>query len=133
MQRGKINKETICYKKRIRQGDIYYCSDNNNTVGSEQRLNRPCLIISANALNKKRSNCIIVPITSKDKKEMINHYEIYKEDYPFLSYSKNTILLENLTDISQERLDRKIGRLSEKNINEIVEKIIYNFKDCEKR
>ena len=38
-------------KREIKQGDIYYCNLSGDTIGSEQKLGRPVIVLSLNILN----------------------------------------------------------------------------------
>lgn len=119
-------------KREIKQGDIYYCSLDkaDETIGSEQNLGRPCVILSLNILNDSRDNVIIVPITSStQKKHMINHYCLEVGKYEELPSKNNIILLECIRDISKKRLERKICTLSQEDLNKILDLIIYDFKE----
>lgn len=110
----------------VRQGEIYMA--NLDGIGNEECGFRPCICLSCNNLTKNRNNVIIAPITSsKTKKEMMNHYVLLKEKYPFFQYEQNTILLECIRDISKIRLERIMGFVDRKDLKEIIKKINYNF------
>ena len=49
-------------KRNIKQGEIYMVNLGENNVGSEEKGVRPCVIISAEMLNKNRNNVIVIPI-----------------------------------------------------------------------
>lgn len=118
-------------KREIKQGDIYICNLSLDGQDSEQSGIRPCLIISANILNINRDNVIIVPITSVINKRtrMINHYALLKEYYDFFTCDENIALLECVRDISKNRLERKIGSISQDDIDQIIDLIVYDFKE----
>lgn len=114
-------------KREIRQGDVYMCNLG-ESVGSEQKNTRPILIVSTNSLNENRSNVIIAPITSSmNKKNMINHYCLFKDKYDWFTHKNNIALLECVRDISNIRLERYLGTIDEHDINEITKLIIYDF------
>ena len=113
----------------FRQGDIYFVSDILDTIGVEQHWNRPCCILSTNALNKNRESVIVAPITSKDKKPMVTHYLLNKSDYPCLLYDENIVLLENISDVSEWRIGRKLGKLNKEDLAKLIEMSQYIFKD----
>ena len=54
-------------KRQIQQGQIYICELGEN-IGSEQSGERPCLIIQNNILNETSDVVIVLPITSKAKR-----------------------------------------------------------------
>lgn len=117
-------------KREIKQGDIYYCSLDVDAIESEQCGTRPVVVLSCNTLTSNRNNVIIVPITSsKQKKYMINHYCLDKVNYEELTSETNIVLLECIRDISKSRLERKLGTLSEYDLQCILDLIIYDFKE----
>jgi len=116
-------------ERYIKQGDIFFCSDIADTIGSEQKWNRPVIIISVKALNKGRENVIVIPITSEKKIDMVTHYSLNNDDYRFLTYEDNTALLENLSDVSKWRLGEKFGKLTADDLKNIIELTKYLFKD----
>ena len=118
-------------KREIKQGDIWFCNDNEEyeLIDSEQKLNRWVIVLSTNALNEHRNNVIIAPITKAMKKYMINHYHLLKSDYGNFTYEDNTILLECIRDISKKRLDRKLCEIKKEDLDEILKLVDYNFKE----
>ena len=105
-------------KREIKQGDIYYCNLDKDSVDREQCGTRPIIILSTPSLNNNRDNVIIAPITSsKQKKYMINHYNLDNANYDELTSEHNIVLLECIRDISKSRLERKICSLSEYDLN----------------
>ena len=118
--------------KEICQGDIYMVSFK-DTVGSEQSLNgRPCLIVQNNIGNKHSSTTVIVPLTKINKKPIPTHYLLKKEDYTFLEYD-SLVLGEQIKciDINKRILERKIGKINQKDLNKIISIICDNLKGKE--
>lgn len=115
-------------KRVILQGDIYICNLKSN-IGSEQDGNRPCLVIQINILNRTSNNVIVVPITSKVKKKLPTHIELYKKDYDFLYYDTNTVLCENIRSISKERLGKYIGNISKEDLERVLIAKEFSFKE----
>ena len=113
----------------FKQGDIFFVSDVGDTLGTEQKFNRPCIILSVDSLNKNRESIVVAPITSKGKKPMVTHYILKKSDYPCLLYDENIILLENISDVSIWRLGRKLGKLNKEDLAKLIEMSQYIFKD----
>ena len=115
-------------KVNIFQGDIYTCNLT-GAIGSEQSGERPVLVIQNNDGNKFSDTTIVIPITSKKKKNLPTHYILKKEDYPFLKYQINTILFEQIRTVDKKRFKEYNGRLK----NEDFEKIMLinekNFKN----
>lgn len=117
-------------KREIRQGEIYMCNLDGDSVGSEQKNTRPILIVSTDSLNLNRSNVIIVPITSSiNKKYMINHYCISNDKYNWLTRKTNIILLECIRDISVNRMERMLGKIDKEDMDNIVKLLKYNFEE----
>lgn len=114
-------------KREVKQGDVYICNLG-EAIGSEQKNTRPILVVSTNSLNMNRSNVIVVPITSSmNKKNMINHYCLFKDKYKWFTHKNNIALLECVRDISNVRLERYLGTIDETDIKEITKLIIYDF------
>jgi mRNA-degrading endonuclease toxin of MazEF toxin-antitoxin module len=115
-------------RKEINQGDIYIIKLDG--IECEETGIRPCICISCDSLNKNRKNINIAPITSSEtKKDMFNHYILLKKDYPFFTYKKNTVLLECVRDISRVRFEKYLGTISKEDLEKIIEKVSYNFKN----
>lgn len=114
-------------ERRIMQGQVYMVAIDEDAIGSEQKCPRPCIILSLNSINRNRDNVIIAPITSSIKKHMVQHYTIFKEDYDWLVYDQNTILLECLRDVSKFRVGRKLGRVNKADLANILKLINFNF------
>lgn len=116
-------------KREFKQGDVYIV-DLSDSIGSEQGKIRPCVIVSCDSLNKNRPNIIVASITgSVNKKNMVNHYCISKDKYSWLTRKTNIVLLECIRDISTIRVERFIGRLDQVDIDNIVDLIVYDFKE----
>ena len=78
-------------KSDIKKGDIYYASLN-PVVGSEQKGERPVVVIQNNLGNKYSPTVIIAPLTEVIKKaDLPTHITIFRND--FLKYD-SMILLE---------------------------------------
>lgn len=117
-------------KREIKQGEIYMINLDKDSVDSEQSKIRPCLVVSTTSLNSNRSNVIIVPITgSTQKKDMINHYCLFKDKYDWFTRKNNIVLLECVRDISVSRLERFVGEIDKIDLDRILDLIIYDFKE----
>lgn len=115
-------------KREIKQGEVYMIDLGCDGIGSEEKGRRPCIIVSADELNKNRNNVIVVPVTSStNKKRMINHYELFKSKFPFFVYNKNTVLCECIRDVSINRIERLMGEIDRDNLEEIISILRYNF------
>lgn len=102
----------------MKQGELWY-ADLNPVKGSEQKGHRPVAIISGNMLNTYLPIVIACPLTSKIKN--------YKGN-PVLRPTKGNglkqsseIMIFHIRSISKERLIKKIGTISAKQLEEIIE------------
>ena len=108
-------------KSDIKKGDIYYASLN-PVVGSEQKGERPVVVIQNNLGNKYSPTVIIAPLTKIIKKEKLpTHILIHSNE--FLRYD-SLILLEQLRTIDKSRLIAYKGKLTQTIIADINNKLI---------
>ena len=114
-------------KRQINQRDVYYCDFGDND-GSEQSGERPSLIISNDLGNINSDTIIVLPITSKKKKDLPIHYILYKNVYPFFKDEENTVLTEQVRCVSKKKLHKKMGQISVEDFNNIVIILNVNFK-----
>lgn len=114
-------------KRQINQRDVYYCDFGDND-GSEQSGERPSLIISNDLGNVNSDTIIVLPITSKKKKDLPIHYILYKDIYPFFKDEENTVLTEQIRCVSKKKLHKKMGQISVEDFNNIVIILNVNFK-----
>jgi len=93
-------------------GDIWLCSlaDNKNSVQSGFR---PVFIVSNNKNNTYSTTLNVIPITSKmNKRRLPVHVELW--DYAKYGLQKpSTMMIEQISTISVEALDRRIGSVSD--------------------
>lgn len=78
------------------RGDVVWVSDSKG-IGSEQRGERPALIVSNDMANEHAPVVTIVWLTTQDKKPLPTHCEVKATE-------KSTALCENITTISKERI-----------------------------
>ena len=101
---------------KVNQGDIYI-ADLNPVKGSEQSGKRPVVIISGDTLNNNLPVCIVCPLTSNMK----NYYgcvPIFKSKSNGLS-SDSEILTFQIRTISQDRLTKKVGRVTKEQLKNV--------------
>lgn len=100
----------------MKQKDIYL-ADLNPTKGKEQGGKRPVVIISGDTMNDNLNLCIICAITSK-----IKHYPtcvfLKKNNTNKLECDSEIITFQTRT-ISKNRLVKKIGKISDNELNQI--------------
>ena len=101
--------------EEIKRGYIFL-ADLGEKIGSEQKGERPVVIIQNNVGNEFSPTVIIVPITSKvnEKARIPTHIVIKKKKYG-LTYD-SMILAEQTTTIDKKRLGNYIGTLTEEEI-----------------
>jgi mRNA interferase MazF len=89
----------------------------NPTKGHEQSGMRPCLIVSADGLNRSRAElAIVIPITSKAKK-VPSHVEVNPPEGGLTKQS--FIQCEAIRAISAERLERVLGTVTIPTLDEV--------------
>jgi mRNA interferase MazF len=114
-------------KTIIRQGDVYSCALGARREGSEQEGVRPCVIVSNDVNNKFSTMLIVVPITSREKKDLPTHFKIDKHKYSFFDSEENIVLTEQVRCIASSRLIKKIGELDEKDLDNVIYALNVNF------
>ena len=104
-------------KRTYQRGEMYY-ADLGHGVGSEQEGRRPVVIIQNNVGNKHSPTVIVAAITTKTagKRKLPTHYEIGAEHG---LKAPSLVLLEQIRTIDKHRLEKKIGKLSPKQIKEM--------------
>jgi mRNA-degrading endonuclease toxin of MazEF toxin-antitoxin module len=108
---------------RVNQGDIYWCEpDPLDLVGSEQKGDRPWVIISIARLN--RGNCVVgLPISRHTEKAcahlvMIPKQEITMEDgTPSID---RVALTDQIRSLDKTRFKPRAGFVSQRAINAII-------------
>ena len=105
---------------KIFRGEIWQVNLN-PTRGHEQAGMRPALIISIDFFHNGPAGLVVViPITSKDKSIPL-HVCIESKDSGLdrISFLKP----EDIRSISKERLIKKLGQISEKQLDEVEDKV----------
>ena len=105
----------------VQRGEIYYVNLGSN-IGSEQSGCRPVLIIQNNTGNKYSPTTIVATLTSKKKKYLPTHVFI-KKDYCNGLECNSIVELEQIRTIDKKRLENKVGRLSEEDLDKVLEAI----------
>jgi mRNA interferase MazF len=101
----------------ILRGDIYWV-DLNPTIGSEQGGMRPVLILSSKKFNERSETVIAVAITSQPQRAGFPlTLELKHDELPKQSWVK----ISQIRTLSVKRLGKKIGSISAKQVNRIVE------------
>jgi len=106
----------LCFKKVLR-GEIYY-ADFDNVYGSEQKGERPVLIIQNSSGNIFSPTTICALISTSDKKSSLpTHVSIDSNE---ANLPQNSVVqLEQIRTIDKKRLKNKRGKLSHRKMKEI--------------
>ena len=96
----------------VRRGEVYLVNLE-PTVGSEIKKNRPCVILSPDEMNKYIRTIIIAPMTTK-----VRNYKSRVE----ISFDgkQGQVMLDQIRTIDKQRLIKKLGTLSNKEIKEVL-------------
>lgn len=102
-------------KVEIKRGDICYCKLNG--VGSVQKHERPCVVVSNDKANQYSPVITVAPITSKTKNTLPTHVMI---ELNVLS----CIMLEQITTIDKSQVKENIGSCTPELIEEIEQAML---------
>ena len=94
----------------MKRGEIYYIEPKFDEQGSEQRAGRPAVIVSNNKNNKASTTVEVIYMTTKPKNDLPTH--VTTRSTGMLS----TIICEQVSTVSVERVGRYIGQLTESEI-----------------
>lgn len=97
----------------VRRGDVYYINNNRGQRGNEIRKDRPAVVVSANFLNKHSDDVVVVFLTSQPKKDMSTHVTIRTTG------RVSEALCEQPTTVSVERLNNRIGSVTDREMQQI--------------
>lgn len=97
----------------VRRGDVYYINNNRGQRGNEIRKDRPAVVVSADFLNKHSSDVVVVFLTSQPKKDMSTHVTIRTTG------RVSEALCEQPTTVSVERLNNRIGSVTDREMQQI--------------
>lgn len=93
------------------RGDVVWVMDSKG-IGSEQRGERPALIVSNDYANEHAPVVTVVWLTTQDKKPLPTHCEVKGTE-------KSTALCENVTTISKERVGDFIRSATDREMKEV--------------
>lgn len=104
----------------MRQGEIWY-ANLTPTKGTEQSGHRPVVIISGDMLNVNLPIVIACPLTTKIKGYKGN--VILEPDRANGLENTSEVLTFHIRSMAQERLSKRVGRISKKELNAIKETV----------
>ncbi len=96
----------------MKRGQIYYVRSNYREEGSEQRGGRPAVIVSNDKNNAKSNTVEVVYMTTKPKTDLPTHVYIESALRP------STLLCEQISTVSEERIGEWIGELTDDEVKE---------------
>lgn len=109
------------FDSSIRRGDIYYVDKYDGQFGSEQYSGRPGVIVSNNINNENSKTVEVVYLTTKPKKKLPTHVKIQSTG------RESTVLCEQVTTVSVERLGTYKGRCTDEELRAISEAIVISL------
>ena len=96
----------------VARGEIYLINLD-PTIGSEVQKTRPCVIVSPDEMNKYIRTVIIAPMTTK-----LRNYKSRVETN--FKGKKGQVMLDQLRTVDKQRLVKKQGKLSSKDLKKIL-------------
>lgn len=97
----------------MKRGEIYYIKSTYREEGSEQRGDRPAVIVSNNKNNEHSEVVEVVYMTTKPKTDLPTHVITWS------TYSPSTILCEQVHTVSKLRVADRIATLSESELRAV--------------
>ncbi len=96
----------------VARGEVYLINLD-PTIGSEVQKTRPCVIVSPDEMNKYIRTVIIAPMTTKLRS--------YKSRIEIeFKGKKGQVMLDQLRTVDKQRLFKKQGKLSSKDIKKVL-------------
>lgn len=112
--------------RTFKRGEVYY-ADLRNTQGSEQGGVRPVLILQNDTGNFYSPAIIIIPLTSKVKREdLLTHYTLSKEKNKFL-VDDSVACAEQIRAVDKSRFKNYIGTLNKADLRAITGIVFANL------
>ena len=112
----KVNPELM----DIKWGDVIYVDVGNEAKGSEQKGNRPAIIVQNDTGNRYSPTTIVAFITSQEKRYLPTHV-IVKPWQSGLN-KVSTIMLEQIKTIDKSRIISKVGHIETDWLKEKIKK-----------
>ena len=112
----KVNPELM----DIKWGDVIYVDVGNEAKGSEQKGNRPAIIVQNDIGNRYSSTTIVALITSQEKHYLPTH--VIVEPWQSGLNKVSTIMLEQIKTIDKSRIISKVGHIETDWLKEKIKK-----------
>jgi mRNA interferase MazF len=100
----------------MNRGDVWWVNFE-PSIGGEIRKKRPAIIVSNNAANKFLNRVQVIPITSNTDRLFPS------EAYVTVAGKKGKAMADQLATVSKQRLTKRIGSISDDEMNMVVETI----------
>lgn len=97
----------------IKRGEIFYIARGGATSGSEQFADRPAVVVSNDENNKHSGVIEVVYLTTAPKTDLPTHVIIRSTG------RTSTVLCEQVTSVSVDRVNNYIGQVSEQEMKNI--------------
>lgn len=97
----------------IKRGEIFYIARGGATSGSEQFADRPAVVVSNDENNKHSGVVEVVYLTTAPKTDLPTHVIIRSTG------RTSTVLCEQVTSVSVDRVNNYIGQVSEQEMKNI--------------
>lgn len=104
----------------VKWGDVIYVDVGNEAKGSEQKGNRPAIIVQNDIGNRYSSTTIVALITSREKRYMPTH--VIVEPWQSGLNKVSTIMLEQIKTIDKSRIISKVGHIETDWLKEKIKK-----------
>jgi mRNA interferase MazF len=106
----------------IRQGDIFWV-DANQPIGSAPGFTRPFVVVQNNLFNRGKINTVLVCAltTNLSRAEAPGNVRLYKTEANLPKSS--VVVVSQMLTIDKSELREKIGTLSKRRVDEIIEGI----------
>ena len=119
-----LNRNSGNAKNRmVFRGEVYECNLGVG-IGSEERKNRPCVIIQNDTANKNSGVVLVAPVSHSYRNSPVVIPIIPQTDCAGNILLDGYVLVGNMTSVSKARLGKKISKLSKKEIDDIDQAII---------
>ncbi len=99
----------------IKRGDIYFIRDTRQSIGSEQKADRPAVIVSNDANNKHSGVYEVVYMTTQPKTDLPTHFITSS------ALRTSTVLCEQISSVYEERIGEWIGTLTPEEMKQLDE------------